>query len=324
MRSSQESSLSGRLVPLGAGHLVTPAYFASISSLKSRGDTRSYLQILAASGYPDILVSAYDVARAEEPEGLRELIRRHQQLGGRTLLDSGGYEAFWLDDRTWDSVRHDSVLTSLPWTLATSFDLLGTDDEPEWRARAVAAVREARDAASSTTVAVPIVHGPTPGVLIDRCSWIARETGAWMMAVPERELGDGLIARRDSVRRLRAQLDDTCGGVALHLLGTGAPLSIAAYVECGADTFDGLEWCRTAVEPTTGRLVPFHHLDLVLQREIPGLGKSVSLMLQNLEFYAAFMVGLRMAGGGIAEWLATAFPGGIGDDLHRLHRMEAA
>lgn len=324
MRSSIESSTSGRSVPLGPDHVGSPAYFASVSSLKSRWDLLAHLQILRASGYLDILVSAYDVARASEPARVADLVQRHQAGGGRMLLDSGGYEAFWLDDRTWDVARHDAVLSTLPWSLATSFDLLGTDDETKWRTSARGAVCRARDAANHSTLVVPIVHGSTPSVLIDRCGWLARETGALAMAVPERELGDGLIARRASLRRLRAQLDRAGGTTALHLLGTGAPLSIAAYVECGANTFDGLEWCRTAIDPLSGRLLPFHHLDLALRDEIAGVGKPVSIMLQNLSFYGRFMTGLRAAKEDIAAWLEASFPTGIGADLARLREMEGA
>jgi hypothetical protein len=47
----------------------------------------------------------------------------------------------------------------------------------------------------------------------------------------------------------------------LHLLGTGNPLSMIALAAAGADSFDGLEWCRTVSDYENGYLFHFQHFE---------------------------------------------------------------
>ena len=47
----------------------------------------------------------------------------------------------------------------------------------------------------------------------------------------------------------------------MHVLGTGNPWSIAVLAAAGADSFDGLEWCRVVVDRQTHRLNHFQHFD---------------------------------------------------------------
>ena len=91
---------------------------------------------------------------------------------------------------------------------------------------------------------------------------VAEQLFPVLLAVPERALGDGIIARTLSVRRLRQALDKLGFYCPLHLLGTGNPLSIAVYAMAGADSFDGLEWCQTVVDHQTGKLFHFQQWDL--------------------------------------------------------------
>jgi hypothetical protein len=63
------------------------------------------------------------------------------------------------------------------------------------------------------------------------------------------------------VRRIRDELDKLPFYQPLHILGTGNPWSIAVLAAAGADSFDGLEWCRVAVDRDTGRLNHFQHFD---------------------------------------------------------------
>jgi hypothetical protein len=90
---------------------------------------------------------------------------------------------------------------------------------------------------------------------------VAKELQPLLIAVPERELGDGLVQRVTTVARIRRELDLIGWYCPLHLLGTGNPLSIAALSAAGADSFDGLEWCRTVVDYATGYLFHCQHFD---------------------------------------------------------------
>ena len=86
-----------------------------------------------------------------------------------------------------------------------------------------------------------------------------------MLAIPERELGDGLRDRVKTVRNIRKALNVLGKYHPLHLLGTGNPLSMIALAAAGADSFDGLEWCRTVADYPTGYLFHFQQFECFSQ-----------------------------------------------------------
>ena len=92
-------------------------------------------------------------------------------------------------------------------------------------------------------------------------SRVADELDPPLVAIPERELGDGLVRRAESVRSIRGALDGLGKYYPLHLLGTGNPISVAVLAVAGADAFDGLEWCRTSADYRSGHLFHFQQFD---------------------------------------------------------------
>jgi hypothetical protein len=72
---------------------------------------------------------------------------------------------------------------------------------------------------------------------------IASELKTKLIAVPERELGPGLISKAQLVRKIVSVLPTPAP--ALHVLGCGNLLSFAFLTAAGAQLFDGLEWYRT-------------------------------------------------------------------------------
>jgi len=142
---------------------------------------------------------------------------------------------------------------------------------------------------------------------------VASETGVPMLAVPERRLGDGVIERARAVRAVRSELDKQGRYVALHLLGTGNPISIALYAAMGADSFDGLEWCQTVVDHDSALLYHLSQADFFAGQTAWGdaeLSFQARTLAHNLEFYAAWMHRLRaaMAAGSVVDFCRHNFP----------------
>jgi queuine/archaeosine tRNA-ribosyltransferase len=63
------------------------------------------------------------------------------------------------------------------------------------------------------------------------------------------------------MRNIRMELDKLPFYQPVHLLGTGNPWSVAVLLAAGADSFDGLEWCRMVVDRQHHRLNHFQHFD---------------------------------------------------------------
>jgi hypothetical protein len=285
---------------VGGINVPVPTFFPAVSSVKSNVQPLDDLMILRAIKYPQFLISAHDVyyANAVQRKRIDTLLRDAIRGGQIVLLDSGNYEAFWRErEKWWSSRRLARILRSTPSHLAFAFDEL----KPQGNSRTLAgrvefAVLRDHRAARQATV-VPIVHAPQ-NLLPATIAEVVRRLTPILVAVPERELGEGLYQRAAVVAQIRRRLDRLGYYCCLHLLGTGNPLSILIYAVAGADSFDGLEWCRTTVDYETARL---HHLSQwdIFDRQsglpLRKLPYRAGALIHNLRFYSQWMDRIRWA-----------------------------
>lgn len=294
MAVTRQNSLciGGAMVPL-------PCFFPSVSSVKTNLMPVDYIEILDAAAHPLYLVSAYDIANSchEDQQRIDSALRRSRAKGSAILMDCGNYESFWKADRDWHTDRFHTVSSTYAYDLGFCYD----NHHPPETAEAISedvvkAVLRDQEYAMGTIV--PIIHGPT-ALLSAAAQKVAEQLHPILLAVPERALGEGIAARTRSIRRIRQALDALGFYCPLHLLGTGNPISIIAYTMAGADSFDGLEWCQTAVDHKTALLFHFQHWDFVREQTRWGsngiLPYIQSALMHNLDFYAKFMRSLQNA-----------------------------
>lgn len=289
-----------------------PCFFPSISSVKANLSPVDYLEILHACGHSQFLISAYDIANADEEHQrrIKELLITSGDNGGLVLFDSGNYESYWLRDQSWTVERFLSVAEEFPCNLCFSFDSHDFQDEPSEIARAVIQGAE-RDQKSCGGTVVPIVHA-RPETLPDSVKVVAESLFPTMIAVAERELGDGITERAKTVTLIRQALDSLGYYCSLHLLGTGNPLSILVYAAAGADSFDGLEWCQTVVDHRDGRLYHLQQWDWFREQTAIGQATDVShgaaVLFHNLAYYGQWLVTVSDAlRNGLEEKLLNAY-----------------
>jgi hypothetical protein len=269
-----EIALDGQITPI-------PCYFPSISSVKTNLSPLNYLQVLCAIEHPLFLISAYDIFHSapKEQEKIQVLLKNAKSKGEIIFLDSGNYESFWHRDSSWNIDRYRRILKLSNHTIAFAYDF---QNPPQTSDAVISVITnqlvEDRDHSSNRLV-VPIIHG-NKNDLAEIIFDVAIKTEPIMVAVPERILGDGIVERAKTVFKIRKKVNESGHYYPLHLLGTGNPLSILLYVICGADSFDGLEWCQTTVNHNTGLLYHFQ------QRELFG-DQSPFCKLKNFPYYQA-------------------------------------
>jgi len=274
LKRPHEITLDRHIIPI-------PCYFPSISSIKTNLSPLDYLQVLYAVGYPLFLISAYDIYQSppEDQEKIHSLLRTAKNKGGIILLDSGNYESFWNRDNSWNIDRYRNILKLSNHTIAFAYDFQNPSLSPHDIVSIITnQVHEDRKYSSNGLV-VPIIHG-IKNNLAEMIYDVAIKTDPVIVAVPERILGDGIIERAKTVLEIRQKMNDSGHYYLLHLLGTGNPRSILLYAICGADSFDGLEWCQTTVDHNTGLLYHFQ------QRELFG-NQSPFCKLQNFPYTQA-------------------------------------
>ena len=258
----QELNIRGKILRL-------PAFVFSLSSHET--------QVLPQEGAPLLhylesgatLISAYDAWKCLKNKDLNSSIKKIRKSKDLLFLDSGNYEAMRKDDLYskekkpdgWKREHYWETVARISPDLAFSFDTIHQVIEADRSAVKIIANfrKDDRMLRQKDFQLIPIIHLPRkcnplpiPDCAAQICSAVARELDPPMLAIPERELGDGLLARAQTVQRIRKALNALGKYYPLHLLGTGNPLSLIALATAGADSFDGLEWCRTVADYEKG------------------------------------------------------------------------
>lgn len=285
-----------------------PSLFLSVSSHETQLTPLEALKVLRVFGARTILISAYDLSRARREDGLIKEIKAFRKQGGVVLIDSGNYESTRLDDKTWRAESFHSAIDGIPHDMVFCFDVLKPSKSAEVSAKLIMRAVE-RDAMHTKAPVLPIVHAPhrTKGgyeleMLPDVVRMIAESSAPPMIAIPERELGPGLMQRAKMMKKIRESLQDLPYYQPIHLLGTGNPWSIAVLLAAGADSFDGLEWCRMAVDAAGDRLNHFQHFDFFkfqAQSAVSQVTRDAQsdqnvdfagkVAFHNLEYYSDFL-----------------------------------
>ena len=290
-----------RELTIGARSLPLPAYFPSISSVKTALWPQEYLQLLSSLGALNgqFLVSAFDLADINQPQLAQQALASARQAGIVTLMDSGNYESFWKNAQAnWKQADFHKMLADFPCDLAFGFDKQQPPANADDHVALVAERWQADQAAAGSCQIIPIIHA-SANELPALCAAVATKTGVTILAVPERRLGDGILERARAVKAVRTALNEIGRYLVLHLLGTGNPISIALYSAMGADSFDGLEWCQTVVDHESGLLYHLSQADFFAGQTAWGDDDKLSFqartLAHNLEFFSDWMRRLRDA-----------------------------
>ncbi len=290
--------------------LVTPTYFPAVSGASKGFRPIDLIRLITDSGYPRLLVSAYDIDKfgpKQKSWALKDL-RRYKASTGRVFLDCGVFESYWLHDSRWGFARYAITVRMMEADFYAAFD--GAVHMPSTRALATGfspdhLLKSMR--LSSNNRCVLIAHGTNPQHLVKAVASVVvlgakaaantSQPPPLMVAVPERECGSGIVERCGTIAAIRRSLDAADQPILLHILGCGHPISMAAYSSVGADSFDSTDWCEAAVDWRTLSMTDFGLLRTTsCPCRVCARFKSDSLqkgLLHNLLFYQAFCIRLQ-------------------------------
>lgn len=298
-----------KTLPIGGSYLQLPCFFPSISSVKTYLQPKEHLDVLINLRHPLFLISAYDIHHCldkktrpdkliEERQKIKDKLKEAFNNGQAIILDSGNYESYWRSDRAWTKKNYWTYLKECYYNFAFCFDKRGQqigNKRPQIIINEVERSALDEDPKNIGTV-LPIVHAKTKDIPQVTYEVVMRRYPV-MIALAERELGDGIVERAKTLLAVRKLLNSTGQYFPIHLLGTGNPLSILIYTMFGADSFDGLEWCRTTVDFDTGKLYHFHHREMFKKQteysKNTELSYTAITLAHNLAFYLEWMGKIR-------------------------------
>jgi hypothetical protein len=293
----------------------TPLLVPSISSFETQLTPTAALQLQYALREPVSLVSAYDIKReGQEFETLCSEFRK----SGVLLLDSGGYEHSRIEHYskkgapawTFDDFRAICALGLYDFVFSFDYfwcDLQDDETASNYEARLLGEMLSSHDFIDQRKL-IPVLHLHTrengdkrlsEGQILDLVTRIAAECDSQFVAIPERELGDGLLERYRLAKAICDALAKQENKVGLHILGCGNLLSFAFFAVAGVWMADGLEWYRTFVADN----FHLHHFqqepilpsafdrsynptaDLILTRDFPYRLKVAAMNLVSLQTF---------------------------------------
>lgn len=304
-------------VAVGNKTLSLPTLVPSISSFETSLEPLAALRLQQTMREPVSLVSAYDVraANAEFVDVCREF-RKTSVL----LLDSGGYEhdhiKRYAGDRapTWTFDDFKAVCSLGLHDFAFSFDYFCRDESEsesssDFELRLIGEIFNAHDFVVPTQL-IPVVHLQSrngemrlnESQILSLVSRVASECKSPFVAIPERELGYGIVERAVLAKKICEAIKIANARVGLHVLGCGNPLSFAFMCVAGAVMADGLEWCRTFAAENY-HLHHFHQEPLfegavdwvyspIADFLVPELPFGLKVATKNLVSFQSFMAGI--------------------------------
>ena len=298
----------------------TPLLVPSISSFETQLNPIAALQLQYLLREPVSLVSAYDIKR--QGKSYEELCHQFRK-SGILLLDSGGYEHSHVlryspnAAPTWTFDDFKAVCGLALYDYVFSFDYFWCDiseneSVADFEARLLGEMFSSHDFAPPHKL-IPVLHlharndetkKLSEAEIISLVTRIASECQSPFVAIPERELGDGLLARYRLAKAICDALARQGNEVGLHVLGCGNLLSFAYFAVAGVWMADGLEWYRTFVaddfhlhhfqqEPVFGSACGRTYnpaADLILAQELPYRVKVATINLMSLQTFSSELV----------------------------------
>ena len=300
----------------------TPIFYPSVSSVaKNRLSAFEHIEVLSALNYPNFLISAYDVFHfnKEEKEKFQSIQKNLMSNGVDILVDSGMYEKVWAQDETWSFEKYSKTIETLNYKYVFNFDkYINPKDIP--LNDILASIQD-----STISNLSPILHTNKIEDLSDLCYEIAQLDKVEMIAIPERELGNGILEGIKTISKIRQKLSKLDKYKKIHILGTGNPISILLYSAFGVDSFDGLDWCQTVVDYDSATLHHTLQLDFFSHQSKLGNEKEISfyarLLAHNLEFYLLWMseINEEIKKNSVNDMLKYYLPKTIITDIERMY-----
>lgn len=230
--------------------------FRKLKSGRLISEVAGWMGVSAEDLTETMLVSAYDI--------FHKHIKRPYKakfVPQLAFLDSGGYEKSEAYD---DSTVFKSPSSNLPWSPEQLIEVIDSwsDRLPlaivnfDNRGTIKVQIKAATDLFDKfpehfNDLLLKPTGQKTPYLDIPKILSHIRELRNFnALGFTEKELGDSLLDRMESIARVRLALDELLADQAcpIHVFGSLDPLTVCLYFVAGAEIFDGLSWLRYAYQ----------------------------------------------------------------------------
>ena len=334
-------------ITIGQRSFETPVLVPSVSSFETQLQPSHALRLQYTLREPISLVSAYDVwFNRKTLTPICKKFREH----GVLLLDSGGYESSRISSyareerkRRWNFSKYANIAADDIYDFIFSYDyFLGAKESAvAYQRRLVREFRTHSEILDETRL-IPVIHTQSADgkrrlnqkEIVDLFGAVATGIKCVFVAVPERELGSGIVQRASLTREIVDEIKRTRRDCSLHILGCGNLLSYSLLAVAGAMICDGLEWCRTLAADNFHLhhfqqkdifADPGHHLGNPIAEFLVGemkLDYPTAVAVRNLMCFQAFTRDLhhRLGQRSVHEFVTKHFGSLAGNAVRELEK----
>jgi len=301
---ASHGSYSARVlkIEINKKQMVTPTYFPSISRASTRLRLEPLIETSIDSGYPRLLVSAYDLYKLSD-EKLKRINRKLTKFissNNFLFIDSGTFESYWLRDPKWSFPKYKKIMKKCYGDIFAGYDEVPalTEKAPEIY-RKVSKYTNDSWKFTSTNHCITICHGNGPKQICQVVKNLCKDKPDFcnMIAIAERDCGKTIEERISIIREVRSLLNQNNEKNVLHILGCGNLLSIALFTLAGADTFDSVDWSRWLIDRTDLKFTDKTHQSLIECNCSACVNSyyepTLKVLYHNLIFYQEFLKDLR-------------------------------
>ena len=255
-------------IDFGTKNIITPTYFASLTSASTRTSLSQLLTTFLEHDYTKLLISGYDVCNSfgEVKDETIKLLNDFSKNKKFLFLDSGLFELDTFKKDNWNISNYENTVSEINSDFYASFDVFAKYDENI--SEIFQEMKENTEKSfnlQSKNQCITICHGKNVN---DICSLIenlntVNPNFLSMIAVSERDIRKNIIVLYRGIKKIRNVLDKINPKCILHVLGCGDPVSIAILSYAGADTFDAVDWNRWLIDRKTLMFTNLNQLPLL-------------------------------------------------------------
>lgn len=269
------------------------SFVFSASSFSTLIKPEHAFTLMKCVGSKSGLASSYDIQQYKL-NGIGQYYEYIEEIdsfseNGKIYIDSGNYEASRFKD-DWNRDQHLASISDLNKNFYYfTFDKYEhfTDFDNAKR-ELTRSIEDLLSAGVSVDNIIPIFHICRQMNVIDGHKFLKKiirftydKYSTRYIALPERDLGDGLFNRLDFASTLRDDINTIDSKIKIHLLGTGNPLSMLLFHCMGVHSFDGLEWCRQSMDTRSALVFHPQQYDLFKDVFVSQEPKIIELLARN-------------------------------------------
>ncbi|MHA1974511.1 MAG: hypothetical protein ACTSW1_16045 [Candidatus Hodarchaeales archaeon] len=244
-------------ITINSKEIETPCFFPSISSYGLKIPLETVTSIVKEYTPPRILVSCYDIEKYSKAFDFLD------DYNGIKFYDSGLFESYWLNDKSWTFSKYLDVIRSNQPDIYTSFDYI-----PEEKTDSKKYIENTSKLIDDSNIKenaffLPVIHPNNQVNILNLTTKLLEKHGENIkgFSFSEKDMGYNIIDIIKNIKTIKKMVEKVQEDTIIHMLGCGHPINLLIYASLGVDIFDSRSWSNSVINGYNLMQYPFSYLE---------------------------------------------------------------